>query len=346
MNRLRSLIVLPLAAAAFLAAIARGQLTCDAPQQVQLGATPTAILLSFPAAVLDGNGCQGTQTIHHAVYHRFTAAQDGWYSVHLVPTGPELWYSRLALLDSCGTQAAQGYVRNLLLGYPRCDEGAYPNWYFSAGSIWLSAGQSCTIVSGSASANESGSASIYVARFGSTLMDGSQELHEGDNPFAMAAREPVVPFSGSCGNMPSASRFRFTPAKTGTYRFSFCNTSRVEIALSSSPNLPAASLVTGAYGCSGDGGRLTTQLTAGTEYYLAAGLYYHFDACATDRIASVEYVPPCPADFNDDDVTDGIDLGMLLAAWGTPARDITGDGTTDGVDLGILLAMWGTCPEG
>jgi hypothetical protein len=39
----------------------------------------------------------------------------------------------------------------------------------------------------------------------------------------------------------------------------------------------------------------------------------------------------------------GVDLGILLAGWGTAAADADGDGLTNGVDLGILLAGWGPC---
>lgn len=47
-----------------------------------------------------------------------------------------------------------------------------------------------------------------------------------------------------------------------------------------------------------------------------------------------------PADLNADCVVNGADLGILLAAWGTPAADLDGDGTTDGADLGVLLSGW------
>jgi hypothetical protein len=87
-------------------------------------------------------------------------------------------------------------------------------------------------------------------------------------------------------------------------------------------------------------------LTAGNTYYLAAGLYYgHYDACST-RNVTVEFVDPCPADLNGDDIVNGADLGLLLSAWGTAEQDITGDALTDGTDLGILLASWGACEPG
>lgn len=48
-------------------------------------------------------------------------------------------------------------------------------------------------------------------------------------------------------------------------------------------------------------------------------------------------------DLSGDGAVDGVDLGMLLAAWGSAVAgaDIDGDGVTDGVDLGHLLAAWG-----
>jgi hypothetical protein len=51
----------------------------------------------------------------------------------------------------------------------------------------------------------------------------------------------------------------------------------------------------------------------------------------------------CPADFDSNGSVDGADLGMLLAAWETPAGDLNGDNTTDGADLGLLLSAWGDC---
>jgi hypothetical protein len=179
-------------------------------------------------------------------------------------------------------------------------------------------------------------------------MDGAQSITLGDNAFAVAAREPALPYAGACGSsysdrMGNASRFSFVPSKTGTYRFSFCDSGRFQIALSASPDLPINALTKAYGGCPNNGGRLTAALKAGNTYYLAAG-YYHgnFDACST-RNVTVEFVDPCPADLNGDNVVNGLDLGLVLAAWGTPKQDITGDAVTDGTDLGILLASWGAC---
>jgi len=59
---------------------------------------------------------------------------------------------------------------------------------------------------------------------------------------------------------------------------------------------------------------------------------------------------PCPTDLNGDGLTDGADLGALLAAWGDlggkpSVADLNGDGVVDGADLGTMLAGWGDCGE-
>ena len=54
----------------------------------------------------------------------------------------------------------------------------------------------------------------------------------------------------------------------------------------------------------------------------------------------------CPADFNHDRVVNGLDLGILLAAWAAHKRfvDLDGSGVVDAADLSILLSEWGACP--
>jgi hypothetical protein len=56
--------------------------------------------------------------------------------------------------------------------------------------------------------------------------------------------------------------------------------------------------------------------------------------------------PPCWGDLDASRDVNGIDLGLLLAAWGRtdgPTADLDGDRLVDGRDLGLLLATWGTC---
>ncbi|MDY7107449.1 MAG: GC-type dockerin domain-anchored protein [Planctomycetota bacterium] len=61
---------------------------------------------------------------------------------------------------------------------------------------------------------------------------------------------------------------------------------------------------------------------------------------------TVEIVPPCPGDLNDDRVVNTADLLFLLGEWGAPdsPADIDEDGDVDTADLLILLAAWGACP--
>ncbi|MFM9145728.1 MAG: hypothetical protein ACKORL_10340, partial [Phycisphaerales bacterium] len=55
----------------------------------------------------------------------------------------------------------------------------------------------------------------------------------------------------------------------------------------------------------------------------------------------------CPGDLDASGTVNGVDLGRLLAAWGTCASacqaDLNDDGVVDGTDIGMLIAGWGTC---
>jgi hypothetical protein len=61
------------------------------------------------------------------------------------------------------------------------------------------------------------------------------------------------------------------------------------------------------------------------------------------RVSRFECVNARPADLNSDGAVDGVDLGLLLGAWGPgngPA-DLDASGAVDGADLGIMLGDWG-----
>ena len=55
--------------------------------------------------------------------------------------------------------------------------------------------------------------------------------------------------------------------------------------------------------------------------------------------------PPCPADVNNDNTVDVLDLLAVLAVWGIASgpEDINGDGVVDVLDLLHVLALWGPC---
>jgi hypothetical protein len=54
----------------------------------------------------------------------------------------------------------------------------------------------------------------------------------------------------------------------------------------------------------------------------------------------------CPADINDDEVVDVLDLLAVIAAWGNPSgpEDVNHDGIVDVLDLLVVIGTWGPCP--
>jgi hypothetical protein len=69
----------------------------------------------------------------------------------------------------------------------------------------------------------------------------------------------------------------------------------------------------------------------------------------TDGVSAivVAELPGCLGDINGDGVVDGLDLLILLSAWGQCFNcdaDLNDDGVVDGLDLLILLSAWGVCP--
>jgi len=60
-------------------------------------------------------------------------------------------------------------------------------------------------------------------------------------------------------------------------------------------------------------------------------------------------VVPCPGDISGNGFVTGVDLALLLSAWGTsgtkvPGSDINEDGEVNGADLAAILSGWGPCP--
>ena len=344
MRQFRALVALCLSAWLSTTATVQAQLTCDAPLATPLGVSQTATLLSFPAYQFN-DPCSGTVTIQHAAFHSFTAPQDGWYSLHLVPTDPTPWIPRVALLESCGAPQALSwqYGRN---GRPLCSQGDSTLRQFASLSFQLAAGQSRIIVIGGNGVQDAGNARLHLTRIGDTPMDGAQQLQLGNNSHVFSALEPWLSYRSPCdGWVYSSARFTFTPATTGMYRIGFCGTAHSVVAVSTSPYLSPQETVSEMNGCSNSGGRISAALKAGTTYYVAAGSDFTYDACWS-YTATVEYIDPCPGDLNDSGDVDAADLSLLLTGWGTADADITGDGVADGVDLAILIAMWGACPEG
>jgi hypothetical protein len=87
--------------------------------------------------------------------------------------------------------------------------------------------------------------------------------------------------------------------------------------------------------------------------YTLASVIAHPTACTTQLVGSAEFDPGylcleaddlgIPGDINHDGMVNGIDIGYLLADWGTSLTrsDVNRDGFVNGSDLGMLLANWG-----
>jgi hypothetical protein len=87
--------------------------------------------------------------------------------------------------------------------------------------------------------------------------------------------------------------------------------------------------------------------------YTLASVIAQPTACTTQLVGSAEFDPGylcleaddlgIPGDINHDGMVNGIDIGYLLADWGTSLTrsDVNRDGSVDGSDLGVLLANWG-----
>ncbi|HAW95521.1 MAG TPA: hypothetical protein DCX60_04525, partial [Phycisphaerales bacterium] len=58
----------------------------------------------------------------------------------------------------------------------------------------------------------------------------------------------------------------------------------------------------------------------------------------------IDLVAGNPGDINGDGNVDGVDLALLLSAWGATSSDadVNGDGIVNGMDLSIILSNWGS----
>lgn len=84
----------------------------------------------------------------------------------------------------------------------------------------------------------------------------------------------------------------------------------------------------------------STLVSAGDDFFVAFGRA----AQVSGHLIEVTLEPlPSSPDINGDGVVDGIDLAIILGAWGNgggPA-DLDGDGDVSGSDLAIILGAWG-----
>jgi hypothetical protein len=84
-------------------------------------------------------------------------------------------------------------------------------------------------------------------------------------------------------------------------------------------------------------GECTELLLEGSLENLLVGGGQHFADCLTGELGGNQ---GNPGDFNNDGIIDGVDLAVVLGAWGQSGGDVNGDNTTDGADLSMILGLW------
>ena len=183
-------------------------------------------------------------------------------------------------------------------------------------------------------------------------------LNAGANSFTRAGATVDLDYAGLCDMGPFGTDtnfncvfYTFSPAESGLYTFSTCNTADHDTRLSIQTSCDVSTVVAcndDGTGCAGFTSIMTASLSCGVNYIVAIGGYSATTPLGTGTLdVSVAdgqpCTPACPADLDNNGVVGGSDLTILLSAWGTPAADLNGDGTTGGSDLTILLGAWGNC---
>ena len=322
----------------------------------------------------------GCGTIFKANVWQYTPGLSGTYTFRTCNSSATN-VRRLAILSGCDAATATVLGCGTSASTTACTSGGS-----EVAAVNLTAGVPVFFVIGGDTASTSLGTSVSLSIIGppnpqcataTPAPFGTSNFTNAATNFDVTVRS-VAPPSTTTGVIWRAQWYTFTPGATGLYTFSVCgsvNDTKMALGPTSCVRLGdtgAAAFQSIAYdddncacssGCGTAGNLLwaskldnvtsdfplTTELTAGQTYFLLIGQY-----SATSGVVSgtLEITGPpqpnCPADLNDDLVVDGIDLGILLGAWGPcPAPcppDFNDDGVVDGIDLGQLLGAWGPCP--
>ena len=185
----------------------------------------------------------------------------------------------------------------------------------------------------------------------------------GDNQVIPDAQYPALDVSGSPCTFPfnpqaiaRAKYLRFTANATGTYVFEQCAdtgaTVDARMGLLTTCGDASTFLICDDDGCTGGAAPYTSKfqydLTAGQVVFLVVGGYSTAQTGPFNVLITGPGAGGCQPDLNADGFVNGIDLGILLGAWGACpapcAPDFNADGFVNGIDLGVLLGAWGPCP--
>jgi hypothetical protein len=182
-------------------------------------------------------------------------------------------------------------------------------------------------------------------------------------PFATdgGSSDPVLRCDGS-STTGRGTWFKFTATAVGRLRATTCPDLGGSASDASSvtvfANCPSATAGVAPVACDNDACDGTTrgasvQMGVGQSVFVRVSSEESgiADAAIQGQLAFV-FETSCIADFTNDRIVNGADLGTLLSKWGAQIPsgspdsylDLNGDGQINGGDLGVLLSKWGACP--
>ena len=185
---------------------------------------------------------------------------------------------------------------------------------------------------------EGGSIELYKRLVGTggilsletSLQVGESVLSIGASDLDGDSRKDIV---ASVGSMGDASVILYRNKSTGAGIIDFQQANEVEF------DQPTGRLAVGRLftidGDKKEGVAGTTAPSDSSTASLFTG--YFFESPTPDCLA---------ADFNGDNMVNGIDLGQLVGAWGPCEgcpEDLNRDGVVNGADLGLMFNVWGVC---
>ena len=234
--------------------------------------TSSALDFLMPA----GGGCAAAHTIYKVAFFTFTADLSGSYT--FATCGGATYDTRIAILNTC--DPANGVVG--------CNDDSCGLQSSSAAT--LVAGTTYKVVVGGFGATNFGPGTLTITApsgggggGGGGGCDNPTALLLGDNQFANTASGTTIDMTGYCTmqftpQFYNTNYYSFTPAASGSYRFSMCGTATFDTKIAVMNTCDPAG---GVLACNDDGAGCAgfsslipaVDLVAGTTYKVAIGGY-------------------------------------------------------------------------
>jgi len=253
--------------AAFAQDCATAPTAADGPNP--FNTTASTVSVAMPA----GGGC-GAHTMYKCTFFTYTATNAGVHTFSLC--GGSNWDTRIAVCNTC--TPADGVVA--------CNDDSCGLQSNTAAN--LAAGQTVKIYVGGFGAANGGAGSLIVTApagggGGSGGCANAVEMVVGDNAFTNTTTLETIDLTGLCAmqftqQIYNTNYYEFTPAESGAYRLSTCNTASFDTKIAV---LNSCNLADGVAACNDDGSGCaaftslipSVELTAGVAYKIAIGGY-------------------------------------------------------------------------